>query len=621
MSIMAKLRDTFDTAYAGREVFETLPWPPGHIETQTDIEIRLDQEGNFLSAQYLTQEYTLHPATEESAGRTSGPAPHPLCDKIQYVAGDYTDYDKNETSYFDDSEKVREGYMTLLSRWEDFSRHPMLTAIRRYVGKRSVVRDLIGAGIFFLGADKKLSEKWEGKKPVKDAFIRWRVQARGNENDKVWNNPELIASWIEFYKSCISETVFCYITGDDALRASNQPARLRYGGDKAKLISSNDSSGYTFRGHFLTAEEACSIGYEATQKAHSALRWIIGRQGFRNDTQTIVAWAVSNAPLPDINASTNDIGGEDDSWPSDAEDYESGETTDIGQAYALKLVQKLRGYKKELKDRDDVVVMAMDSATTGRMGITYYREIKGSDFLARVEDYHRRYAWAQNLGKDRRFVGAPALKDIAKMICAGKPDSSLTKATISRLIPVIVDGVPIPHDIVASICRKAACPMGKENWEHAAVLGIACGLYAGSHIERGYKMSLEENRRTRDYLYGRLLAVADKLEGHALSISSEGKNRDTSAVKLMQRFSSKPYETWEKIELSLLPYMSRLQARAPKSLTFYNGVLNEIYDLFQDGDFTDNSPLTPEFLLGYHCQMSKLWKKEKDPDEAAPQQL
>lgn len=622
MSALEKLTETYEAAVAG--VFETHPSPPGHVETQADIEIALTEDGELLSISYVSQEPTLIPATEESAGRTSGGAPHPLCDKIQYIAGDYKNYIKDGKSYFDDFEsggETQKGYFSLLSEWEAFARHPMITAVKRYAAKRSVIHDLIQAGIFSQNADGSLSEEWAAKKEPRNAFVRWRVQIPGVLCDKVWNNQELIDSWIAFIVSHMGGEDLCYITGQIVPCAANHPARLRYGGDKAKLISSNDSSGYTFRGHFLTAEEACTIGYEATQKAHSALRWIIGRQGFRNDTQTIVAWAVSNAPLPDINASTNDIGGEDDSWPSDAEDYESGETTDIGQAYALKLVQKLRGYKKELKDRDDVVVMAMDSATTGRMGITYYREIKGSDFLARVEDYHRRYAWAQNLGKDRRFVGAPALKDIAKMICAGKPDSSLTKATISRLIPVIVDGVPMPRDIVASICRKAACPMGKENWERAAVLGIACGLYAGSHIERGYKMSLEENRRTRDYLYGRLLAVADKLEGHALSISSEGKNRDTSAVKLMQRFSSKPYETWEKIELSLLPYMSRLQARAPKSLTFYNGVLNEIYDLFQDGDFTDNSPLTPEFLLGYHCQMSKLWKKEKDPDEAAPQQL
>ena len=620
MSLMQELEATFEAACSMRENLQTLPWPVGHIETQADIEIVLDNKGDFLSARNVPQEPTLHPATEESAGRTSGGAPHPLCDKIQYIAGDYDKYINKSKSYFDDflsGGKLQQGYFSLLSEWEDFSKNPMLAAVKHYVSGRTVIHDLIQAGIFHLDGDGNLSDEWAAKEEPRNAFVRWRVQTPGVGNDKVWKSEELIDSWIAFCLSHIKDRELCCITGEIAPCAANHPARLRYSGDKAKLISSNDGSGYTFRGHFLTAGEACTISYEATQKAHSALRWLIGRQSFRNDSQTIVAWAVNNAPIPNVGASTKDISTDDDDWFEGA-DYSGA--NDIGEEYALKLVQKLRGYKKELKDRDDVIVMAMDSATTGRMAITYYREIKGSDFLSRVENYHIRYAWRQNFGKEKRFIGAPALKDIAQSICPGRSDAKLIKATVARLIPVIVDGVPMPRDIVTAVCRKAASPLSKEPWEREAVLGVACGLYAGSHIERGYKMSLEENRRSRDYLYGRLLAVADKIEGHALSISSEGKNRDTSAIKLMQRFSAKPYETWMRIEQNLIPYMSRLRARAPKSLTVYSGTLDSIYDLFAPDDFKDNSPLTPEFLLGYHCQRSELWKKAKDAGESAEPQ-
>ena len=619
MSVMEKLDATYEAAAAGD--FESYPCPPGHVESQADIEIMLNWDGELLSARCVAQELTLIPATEESAGRTSGGAPHPLCDKIQYVAGDYRNYVKGGKSYFDDFEsggETQQGYFSLLSEWEAFAKHPMLTAVKRYVAKRSVLYDLIEAGIFHLDADGGLSEEWEAKKEPRNAFVRWRVQRQDVKQDKVWNNRELIDSWIKFLLSRMDGLGLCYVTGKVAPCAANHPARLRYAGDKAKLISSNDGSGYTFRGHFLTPDEACTVSYEATQKAHSALRWLIGRQSFKNDTQIIVAWAVNNAPIPNINVSTNGIGMADD--VDDFGDEAPGCASDIGEEYALKLVKKLRGYKKELKDRDDVVVMALDSATTGRMAITYYREIKGSDFLARVEDYHKRYAWRQNFGKERRFIGAPALRDIAKMACPGESNVKLMKATISRLIPVIVDGVPMPKDIVTAICRKAANPAAKEPWEREALLGAACGLYAGSHIERGYKMSLDESKCTRDYLYGRLLAVADKIEGHALGISSDGKNRDTSAIKLMQRFAAKPCETWMRIEQNLIPYISRLQARAPKSLTFYNSTLDGIYNLFKDEDFNDNSPLSPEFLLGYHCQRSELWKKTKDAAGASEPQ-
>ena len=49
--------------------------------------------------------------------------------------------------------------------------------------------------------------------------------------------------------------------------------RDRNSGDRAKLISSNDSANFTFRGErFSDAGQALRIGYETTQKAHSALR-------------------------------------------------------------------------------------------------------------------------------------------------------------------------------------------------------------------------------------------------------------------------------------------------------------------------------------------------------------
>jgi CRISPR-associated protein Csd1 len=40
------------------------------------------------------------------------------------------------------------------------------------------------------------------------------------------------------------------------------------------------------------------------------------------------------------------------------------------------------------------------------------------------------------------------------------------------------------------------------------VFSIACALYRKLNEKEGYDMALEEGRKTRDYLYGRLLALA-----------------------------------------------------------------------------------------------------------------
>ena len=119
-------------------------------------------------------------------------------------------------------------------------------------------------------------------------------------------------------------------------------------------------------------------------------------------------------------------------------------------------------------------------------------------------------------------------------------------------------------------------------------------------------MALEEHRTTRDYLFGRLLALADNIESYALS--QAGEKRDTTAARLMQRFADRPFSTWRNIELALVPYRSRLRSseRGAGFLWKRENLLDEIQCRFQPDDFTSDRALSAEFLLGYHCQRATL---------------
>lgn len=122
-------------------------------------------------------------------------------------------------------------------------------------------------------------------------------------------------------------------------------------------------------------------------------------------------------------------------------------------------------------------------------------------------------------------------------------------------------------------------------------------------------MALEESRNTRDYLFGRLLALADGLESWALS--EAGEKRETNATRMMQRFANHPCSTWKNIELSIIPYKARLGFRAVK----YVKLMDEVHHLFEAGDYIDDKPLSGEFLLGYHCQRQALRHKGQANDE------
>lgn len=100
MSWLQRLYETYEYC-SGRPEFTDPPqsdnqgappalMPISHTSQQAHILVVLDGEGNFERAELFPPKTQLVlPATEASAGRTSGDAPHPLMDKIHYCAKDY----------------------------------------------------------------------------------------------------------------------------------------------------------------------------------------------------------------------------------------------------------------------------------------------------------------------------------------------------------------------------------------------------------------------------------------------------------------------------------------------------------------------------------------------------
>jgi CRISPR-associated protein Csd1 len=642
MSWIQKLYETYEQCKGHEPPGSVRLMPISHTPQQAHIEITLDAEGNFKSARIVQKEETVVPATEESAGRAGSEArPHPLCDKVRYCAGDYLAHGGKKFSFFDDitkkkDKKVVKGYESQLSAWcaSKFS-HPKANAVLTYVRKRSVVSDLIRENILHVGSDGKLLTKWdgdekdtpdifrfltakEGERDQGDAFIRWHVREGSNPCTAVWEDPTLQDAWGAFDASTKELKGVCMVTGDtDAALTLNHPKRIRHAGDGAKLISANDSAGYTFRGRFTddTGQQACGVSYAVTQKAHNALRWLIGRQAYRSGDLVVVTWSVAGKPVPDPFKDSLSLFLGSEEIPHAATENEQLDVGDVGQAFAIRLRRAMAGYSAKL-DTEDIVVMGLDSATPGRMAITFYRELKGSDFLNRVQSWHEQYAWLQNFGKGSKFVGAPAPRDIAEAAYGRRPDDNLRKATIERLLPCIVDGQALPRDLVESVVRRTCNRVSFEKdksgrqWEWEKYLGIACALFKGSYKKREYQMTLETDRTSRDYLYGRLLSIAEHIEGRALFVG--GEKRDTTAAKLMQRFAERPNSTWRTIELALTPYKARLRAKRPAFLHGMETLLDEVVAKFEGDEFLSDRKLSGEFLLGYHCQRQALNPPKSD---------
>jgi len=614
MGWMQKLHETY--------LADPAAMPPvAHTTQQAQVEVVLDGHGGFLRAAVLDrdQSTTLVPCTEGSGGRSGvKPIHHPLCDKLQYLAGDFLGWGGQVTAGFSkDPEEPHRNYLTDLRAWAGSPyTHPKVVAILTYLERGTLVRDLVDAGVLPVDGKGQVLNEWTGskdampaifrhliKRPL-DAFVRFRVETPKVPASGTWEDPGLMQAWVERYDSIQDKRGICMVTGLETVLAEQHPSKLRNAADKAKLISANDDSGFTYRGRFTHADQACGVGYAITQKAHIALRTLIERKhAYRNGDQVIVSWAVQGRPLPDPFANSAALFGIDlDESPSSS--------VDLGQGFARRLASRMAGYRATLGSTDNVVVLSLDSATPGRMSICYYRELTGSEFLDRIEAWHRALAWPQDMGKDRKFVGAPSPAEMAEAAYGrGGKDKSHAKllyATVARILPCILDGRAVPSELVRSAFNRTCRRAGMEAWEFERNLGVACSLIRAHTPKEDYPMALDPTRTSRDYLFGRLLALAEHLEWRALH--SAGEKRDTTAAKLMQRFADRPASTWQTITKALAPYRSRLRSRHPGTLAYLENRIDEVMSAFTAEDFIDDTrKLGPEFLLGYHCERQALW--------------
>ena len=653
MSWMQKLYRTYESILEQGVTDDAEPLTPvGHTIQNAHIVIVIDGQGNFQTARVMPPKTAiLLPATESSENRTSGEAPHPLADKIQYIAKDYADYGGEKKAYFD-------GYLKQLKAWcESPFAHPKVQAVLNYVAKGRVVAHLVEAGIFQLDSDNKVLNKWEaegdapsifsvlpktkGEIEFGSALVCWQVEIAGDVHSQTWTDKTIQQSWADYAALEKAEKGFCLVQGKEAVISTMHPAKLRHTGDKAKLISSNDTAGYTFRGRFATAEEAASVSADVSAKAHSALRWLISRQGIRNGDQVTVSWAISGKPVP---SPMKDISSELDWADMDNWDISAVENPDeiaaqrlsentepspdwsvnIGRAAAQIIKKKLHGYQAELKAHEQISLIMLDSATPGRMALTYYQEFLPANYFANLDVWIDDFAWYQRYsievqnGKKTdkrtqwRFV-PPSPYSIAEAVYGKSLSDTLKKQLYARLLPVIAGGtsVPIPEDLVQKSFQAACNPNGCENWEWQRNIGVACALYKGWRARhhdlsqrRTYPMSLDTQNRSRDYLYGRLLAVAENTESYALYLA--GEKRATTAERYMQRFAEHPFATWRNIELALNPYQERLRNNGKDTGA---QAIGEIMELFATDDFTCDDKLSGEFLLGYHCQKMEIARR------------
>lgn len=589
--------------------------PISHTTQQVHIEVDITGDGEFHSANVIDKDdsYTLIPCTKDAGGKVSSTAvPYPLHTKLSYAAGDFIAYGGKI--------KKEEPFTYYIKQLEEWATSPYTTpkvkSICQYLSKKQLVKDLVERKILYLDEEGRLIEKWDkkyeslyGEKPpifsvinsgIENVFIRFNIYSPNEILTKIWKDTDMYESYIRFYRNQLSDVDLCYVTGEMLPSTDKHPNKIRNAGDKAKLISANDTSGFTFRGRFNNSNEVASISYDVSQKAHNALKWLINRQGKIIDNRVFLVWGNDDLDLPDPAEDTFDL------FSIKYKNSEEREKiSNTAQEFANEVAKALDGYKNNLTMKSDVNILVLDSATTGRMAVLYYRNLNKELYLNRLEKWHSTCVWIHRYRKDDKgerapFYGAPATKDIAFAAYGPKANEKVVKGLMERMLPCIIDDKKVPMDIVRSAYNRASNPVSMEKWVWEKTLSIACALI---NKQEGYKVALDIENRDRDYLFGRLLAIADVLERRALG-SEE--SRASNAIRYMNSFSKNPARTWKTIQESLQPYQARLGTKA----RYLSSLIDEVASRINFDDF-NNKPLSGKYLLGFYSQRHELYQKKE----------
>ncbi|MBR5711003.1 MAG: type I-C CRISPR-associated protein Cas8c/Csd1 [Thermoguttaceae bacterium] len=587
------------------------------------FEVHLNQNGELIGINEVPKydQDTIIPVTIDSASRAStANAPHSLSDQLVYLSDHWKPEKFNK-------------YIDCLEAWcnSPFS-HPKLKAVLTYIKKNSLLADINQI------LHVELSDSNLKKLEKENRIVRFRVSIPNDteNSDACWTDKSLFECYIQYIRSDDSlRESLCYITGKQMTCANKHSKKVFPLFANAKLISSNDKSNYTYRGRFTNDFQAASIGYDSSQKIHLALKWIYSKQGTHNFDNFFVSWETDLIPMPDIYDGTSDYliidDGEDLGLSDDSQDELMPDST--GYIKARTFNQALDGYRHRISDYSRMVLMTFDVITPGRISITGFREMATSDYLDKINDWHKTCSWRHSFYKNKKRVfynGIPSLYDCIRLIYGresgannpkielkskGNKINPVLKQGFQRLLPCILDGKQIPIDIVRTAIQRASSPMSYQRYNWEQVLAVACSLVKKYHFEKSkhkedFTMDLDESCTDRSYLYGRLLAVADRIEYQTFDKNDD--KRQTNAKRFMSSFAKRPFQVWQKIEEKLQPYLMKL---SKPSRIFYSQLLDTIHNQFEDTQqYASSESLNGLYLLGFHSQAMSMKKKDDSSD-------
>lgn len=595
------------------------------------IEVTLDENGGFIKAEWMEKDKTaIYPITEKSIIRSgSTSAPHPLCDEFSYLSKEI-------------DAKKHNDYIDGLNEWIDYMEeghyNQLLKTISVYIEQETILGDCINS--LFSGYQYIINEDYSviissGEKTKKTInfdkiFITFQVEMDEStrENLSVNRDRMLHQNYIDYvrYINFLLPQTKCDISGDTTYCVSRHRGLM----GTAKLVSISNHN-ETYYGRFSDGEEIVRIGYEVSQKIHLMIKYFLENNQNKKqigDSCFLINWF------------SDDIGNEErinlmDPISPDIE-KDDNEVDDIPKTFGGGISSVINDYisgkTDHMNSSEKFYIMILDKISPGRISVKYFKEILKSDLLERVEDWYKTTSWPIYNGVANKIIEqTPSLFRYADTIfglenakgymeCKNK---KLRSKTIERLLPCVIEHKRIPADLrnrmLENLCNRTSYDKA---WN--SVLAVGCSVFKKYQVDYQHKEGVSElldtNKCDRSHLYGRLLAVYEKLEQDVLgkdSFTKESK-RNTNAERLWSAYTKMPARTLMILEDKIRPYKERLLKNNFGAAKRYDIIITEIINLLSGIDNFEkekNRALNEEFIFGYYAQKQEFYKKKENKEK------
>lgn len=578
------------------------------------VEVMIDKNSNLVDAYFLDKdEVIIFPVTEDSVARTSGVSPHPLVDNFDYVISD--------------GGKKSSAYYSQLEDWLDFDNNDFIRIIYNFLKKENVFKDILGKIYqdynIIKGKNIEYNDSSGKAKKINfsKVFISFKIEDYEGQKDlSVSKNKALYKKFKDyqvhlFRKDPDTKEITCNISGKkDFLCLKHRPLL-----GSARLISQITANNENYLGRFDDPGQTIKIGKESSQKViqmAKALYEGVNTSKWLGEQIYALSWFsddIKNESEFDLSKSLVL-----DNPLIFLPEKEDAANKSIADETSKQIVRSFTSGRVKFNEASKYYLAIIDKVSNGRVAIKYFRQVDGSKLIENLESWQRKYNSLVK-SKDRgSYIYTPSPYQMIVSAYGVERDGKLKvgkKRFLSdqyvNILTAIIEGRDLPSNFIRAMEVNIK---NRLKYDKTWFSVKTCALAMLKDKEGVDSYMLDRSNTDRSYLYGRLLALYERLEASCYDSKSE---RLTNAEKLWTSYTYSPHTINMRLRNLVKPYEKKLRFDGDKKGIYFKIKKNmdEVISLLDDNYFEkkleNNSPLEPSFIYGYEGQMRDLFTKKE----------